>query len=117
MTTVFPVPVGHLQRDAGQGVVGHLAPLGFETAENVLADIGFLRDFVEPDGRLDGFPLGEEEALREITLVVQEPELEEFAGYAGRLRILRSPPGGDFPAEQIDEVVPVVGDGDFVQLQ
>lgn len=110
---------GHLEGEAGQVVLGGGRDLAllFEFPQNELACVRFLRDLVEPDGGFDGLALGEEELLRVVALRVQEPELEQFAGDAGGLRVAGFPPRAHLAAQQVDRMVSPFGGGRFVPFQ
>ena len=82
----------------------------------MLADVGFLGDLVQPNSRLDGFPLGEKQGLGHVPFGIEKPELKQLAGNAGRLWIFRLPPSTDFPTKQIDDMRAVVRSRDFIQL-
>src|SRR6185437_13739065 len=90
-------------------------PCFFKLSKNVLADVRFLGDFVEPNRGLNRFALGEEEGLCGIASRIEEPKIKQLTCDARRLRIFSLPPYAHLAAEQIDDMIAMLGRGHFVK--
>ena len=95
---------GHLESLTRQAsTVGGIGIRQFPQGEG--AGVGFFRDFVQPDGRFDGFLLGKEEAAGGIAFRIGEPEVKQFAGDPGGLRVAFNAPGGHLAPQPVDQMM------------
>ncbi len=103
-------PGRHFERNAREIILRRRRDLlrFFKPPVDVLADVGFLGDLVQPDSRFDGFALREKKRLGHVPFGVEKPELKQLAGDARRLWVFRLPPRANLPAEKIDDMCLVV---------
>ena len=107
---------GHFEGDAGKvggDIVGSRLGLG-EPGQHMLAGIGALSDFVQPDGGLDGFALGVEKPV--LARGIEKPIGEQFAGDTGGVGVRFPAPDFDFSADQVHQLI-AVGVAIFVHFQ
>ncbi len=102
----------HLEGEAWQLVGRVVAGSGLALAklvEDVRTAIGFFGQFVEPDGRFNGFLLGEKQFLVRCALGVGKPVAEQVSRYpAGDAAIAGLAPVADLFAQLVDQMFAII---------